>query len=514
MMPVHKIAEKGMGLQDFAWQGRETDPLPQHKLANYTPVLSAFNTRKLGHDLNVAVSGSGDHIFLTDAELARFSFEPQLLPLERQAELRSKFFLGSGTQTGTRRLLMSRQIAKRETVSDGPSLHIIVPTLQCAHSCQYCQVSRSLEDQGHTISINDLDAACDSIFQSRAPTLTVEFQGGDPLLRFDLVKHAIERINLKNSQESRCIRFVVASTLHQLTEEMCDFFAEYKVFLSTSVDGPAALHNKNRPTQGRDAYEKTLAGIAMARKRMGHSAVSALMTTTKASLHLPDAIVDEYVRLGFNDIFIRPLSSYGFAKRNQTFLGYSLDDFQVFYRKALDRVFYWNRHGVPMREVYASIILNKILGTFDAGYVDLQSPTGAGLGVLVYNYDGYVYPSDEARMLAETGDVSLRLGLIGETITQLLGTTVQQNLIKASLTSEVPTCQKCAYNNFCAPNPVDAQAQFGSLFAPVEDSEHCRRHMWLFDTFYKLINDADNETLDLFHQWAIPVGGEEAKCAE
>jgi hypothetical protein len=34
------------------------------------------------------------------------------------------------------------------------------------------------------------------------------------------------------------------------------------------------------------------------------------------------------------------------------------------------------------------------------GYVDLRSPAGAGLGALVYNYDGSVFASVEGRMLA------------------------------------------------------------------------------------------------------------------
>ena len=80
--------------------------------------------------------------------------------------------------------------------------------------------------------------------------------------------------------------------------------------------------------------------------------------------------------------------------------------------------------------MYASIILNKLLSTFDAGYVDLQSPTGAGQSVVVYNYDGYVYPSDEARMLAETGDKSLRLGRIGEALSELLNSQTQQTSLK------------------------------------------------------------------------------------
>lgn len=469
----------------------------------YEPVALPFKVRTLGDGTTLAVSESGDHTYLESNELDWLRTDPSLLSLERQAHLKSRFFLGARAPSlGITRLMKSRREAKRETTQNGPALHIIVPTLQCAHSCRYCQVSRSLNDIGHTMSLENLNLACDAIFESPAQTLTVEFQGGDPLLRFDLVMHAIKRIAQRNADEQRQIRYVVASTLHQLNDEMCDFFDEHHVFLSTSIDGPAWLHNKNRPTPTRDAYERTIAGLELARRRLRHDAVSALMTTTKESLLHAHAIVDEYVRLGFRDIFIRPLSSYGFAKRNQALLGYSLDDFNLFYLQSLERVLHWNRQGIELREVYAAIVLNKMLSTFDGGYVDLQSPTGAGSSVLVYNYDGFVYPSDEARMLVETGDISLRLGSIGQPIQDLLDSPVRLALVKASLTEITPGCKDCAYNQFCAPNPVDAQAQFGDLFTSVELTEHCRRHMWFFDTFFSRLRCQDDETNDLFYSWA------------
>lgn len=473
-----------------------------------------YYTRRIGENW-LAVSSSGDHLFLDDSQVHALGCgRVQDLSLEEQARLKSHFFIGPRSQVGSQRLLVSRRAARHETVQSGPSLHIIVPTLLCAHSCQYCQVSRSLTDTGHTMSKEDLLAVCEAIFQSPSPSLTVEFQGGDPLLRFDLVQEAILRIEELNNFHRRKINFVVASTLHQLDESLCNFLREHSVLLSTSIDGPAFLHNRNRPIPGRNAYERTLMGIDLARSVLGHDAVSALMTTTKASLAFPEAIVDEYVKLGFQDIFLRPLSSYGFAKRNQALLGYQPEQFEDFYRKAFARVLHWNREGVVLREVYASIVLNKILSPFDGGYVDLQSPTGAGQSVLAYNYDGYVYPSDEARMLAETGDVSLRLGRIGTPLDALQSSSVQRALITASTVADIDGCRTCAFQSFCAPNPVDAQAQFGRFDAPVLATEHCLRHQWLFDFFFEKIRTADDDLMDLFHAWARPAIKKEGVCVE
>lgn len=470
----------------------------------YNPVLLPFRFHRLSQNEVVAVSESGDHAFLSQDELETLVHSPDNIPFDRLADLKSKFFVGEKRSPGVARLLASRIAAKKETILCGPSLHIFVPTLQCAHSCRYCQVSRSLEDTGFSMSIEQIEKACDGIFESPSKTLTVEFQGGDPLLRFDLVQHAIERIANRNKVEKRKLRFVIATTLHQLSEQMLPFLKYHRVFLSTSIDGPTALHNKNRPLPSRDSFERTLSGIELARKHLGHASVSALMTTTRESLNQPEAIVDEYVNLGFNEIFIRRLSPYGFAKRNEDLLAYPFNAFMQFYERAFERILYWNRQGVPIREVASAIAFNKILSPFDAGYVDLQSPSGAVLAVMVYNYDGWVYPSDEARMLAESGDTTLRLGKIGDSLKTLLSSSVANQIVRTSLGRYVPGCSECAFNPYCGPDPVSTQSQFGLMDAPVYWTDHCKQSTWLFEFLFKRLREPDPWFQELAYEWAQP----------
>lgn len=500
-------------------------PNPDRRIVYYRDVIAPaqqkvsgtgllpFAVRHLPDGSLVGVSESGDHVFLSQSELETLRTDPTRIDMYRRAELAARFFIPNhGRAVGMERLLRARRAARRETVTAGPSLHIIVPTLQCGHTCQYCQVSRSQSDTGFSMTPVQLDAACERIWESSADVLTVEFQGGDPLLRFDLIARAVTTLTEFNRAGRKRLRFVVASTLHQLTDDMCTFFEKHGVYLSTSIDGPAHLHDKNRPVPGRNSHARTLEGIALARRRLGADAVSALMTTTRASLDYPEQIVDEYVRLGFKDIFLRPLSIYGFAKRNLDRVGYSLGDFQSFYRRALDRILWWNRRGVRVREVYMSIILNKVLSTFDAGYVDLQSPPGAGASVLVYNYDGWVYPSDEARMLVETGDVSLRIGSVIEPLDMLLSSEVRTTLVHAAQVA-ASDCDGCAYRHYCAPNPVDSQAQFGRPDVLAHGTEHCQRHLWFFDLAFTLIKNADEATEELLYAWARPVESAERPCA-
>jgi len=113
-------------------------------------------------------------------------------------------------------------------------------------------------------------------------------------------------------------------------------------------------------------------------------------------------------------MFVRELNPYGFAVKTNKSLGYSTEEFLTFYKKCLDYIIELNRSGICFSESSSAMVLSKILTPWPIGFVDLQSPTGSGFGVTLYNYDGDVYASDESRMLAETGDTTFRLGKIPE----------------------------------------------------------------------------------------------------
>jgi len=132
------------------------------------------------------------------------------------------------------------------------------------------------------------------------------------------------------------------------------------------------------------------------------------MSEAQKSL-LQQQLIDEYVRQSFHTIFLRPISPYGFAIKSSHRTGYQMDAFLDFYLAGLDHIFEINKKGYNLVEIYTKILLQKILTPEGTGYVDLQSPSGAGLNVLVYNYDGDVYATDESRMLAEMGEHQLTI---------------------------------------------------------------------------------------------------------
>ena len=451
----------------------------------------------------------GEHELIDEGEfraLVNHSLAPSTTTYQN---LKAKHFLAdSGTATPAS-LLAIKLRTKYEFLAGFTRLHIFVVTLRCDHSCSYCQVSRvGAERSKYDMTPDAADAALDLVFRSPAARMKLEFQGGEPLLNFELIRHvvteALRRNSLRSEADRKEIAFVITTNLSLIDDEMLEFCAEHAVSISTSLDGPAFIHNANRPRPGRDAYERTVEGIRRARAVLGHDAVSALMTTTRLSLEHPEAIVDEYVTQGFDHVFLRPISPYGFAVRTHDRTGYQRSSFLDFYERALRHIIELNRQGTHIVEIYAQILLTKILTPYATSYVDLQSPAGAGIGAVVYNYDGDVYASDESRMLAEMGDKSFRLGSLGQdSYEQIFGGDLLRQLVRDSITDAIPGCSDCALLPFCGSDPIENYATQGDVVGHRPTSDFCERNMSIIKMLVRMYHGSDSYVRELFHAWTL-----------
>jgi uncharacterized protein len=478
--------------------------------AGYRPLPFRFMRWADGNVL--LVSDVGEYLFLPREQFADFGAGRLDAGAPTYARLKAKHFLLDSNSTVPVQLLATKYRTKKAFLDGFTSLHLFIVTLRCDHSCGYCQVSRVTEDrQAFDMTVATAERAVDLMFASPAPTLKVEFQGGEPLLNFELVRYVVEMVQRRNEAERRTIQFVVATNLAPLTDEMLAFFREHSVCLSTSLDGPAFLHDANRPRPGRNSHQLTISQLARAREALGHDRVAALMTTTPLSLKYPREIIDEYVRHGFDSIFLRWVSPYGFAVRSGLAQRYAVDEYLDFYKAGLDYIIELNRRGTPLLEVYTQILLRKILTPFPTGYVDLQSPAGAGISVVAYNYDGDVYASDEARMLAEMGDKSLRLGNVhANTYREIFGGPVLRALVESSVVESLPGCAECAFALFCGSDPVFHWATQHDPVGHRPTSAFCGRNMGLFRHVFDLLRNGDDFVQRLFTSWATGVPIREA----
>lgn len=468
--------------------------------------LVPFRFRQIGNDGQVLLTSYfGDWIFVSRDEF-RGLYTGELSP-ELENRLAEKNFIRDRADIAT---LRDRYWHRKRFLDFGPILHIMVVTLRCNETCVYCHASRANMDQVQTdMSKETAEKSVELALQSTAPRITIEFQGGEPLANFPVVKHIIEYALEKNRAYGKEVEFTMVSNLALMTEEKLDYLVKHKVQLCTSIDGPEKLHNKQRVLPSGNAYQEASKWIRRINERyqeMGLDPilyhVEALLTTTKAALEMPKEIVDTYVDLGCRSIFLRPVDPFGFAEKTQKRIEYERAQFRDFYAEAVDYIIDLNLQGTQVLERFASIFLTKILTGDDPNFLDIRSPSGGGIGGIAYNYDGGVYLSDEGRMLHEMGDDTFLLGEVADSSYRDLMTheTVRSALVASNLDAQTD-CVNCTYNPYCGMKPENNYRTHGSIQGRTRENHICQVHKGIQDYLFGKLQAQDEGTMEIFRRW-------------
>jgi His-Xaa-Ser system radical SAM maturase HxsB len=343
----------------------------------------------------------------------------------------------------------------------------------------------------------------DSIFSSPSPFIKIEFQGGEPTLNWDVLKWIVEYAERLNHRKGKQLEFVLCTNLIHLDENMANFLAWHKVMISTSLDGPPDLHDLHRiSAKGSSSYKAFQDNLKLVRRVMGQHSCSPLATITSSNLNKLKNVIDEYINFGFSGIFLRPVNPYGRAKEQWANLSFPMEKYVRVYQEALQYIIEINLNGTFFVEYYAALMLARILTPFSTGFVDVQSPSGAGISGVIYDTDGSVYPTDEARMLARVGDKRFKLGnVLTDSYKDIfLGSTLRE-LINVSCVETLPGCTSCAYNLYCGADPVRNYVECGDVVGHRPTSEFCMRNTGILDYIFELLEKDDNDIIDVFWSW-------------
>ena len=466
--------------------------------------LLPFDFERLEPTRVLITNLAGEYVIISDAELKNL-VDGNLSPSTKSfKDLESRHILYTGHGILESNLLALKKGTKAKPLSSFTGLHIFVPTLRCDHSCQYCQVSRRNANEGeYDMSDEHVEKALEWVFKSPNPCIKIEFQGGESLLNFPLIKKVVARAEKINETEKRDLQFVITTTLAFLNDDVLDFAKEHPVFFSTSLDGPIDLHNANRPRPERDSYQKAVQGIERVRETLGIDRVAALMTTTERSLGRVKEIIDTYIENGLDGIFLRSLSPYGFAIKTKHFKKLHMDQWLEFYSEGLNYIFELNKQGIPFREFFASLIAKKMITPYGTAFVDLQSPSGSAISAIVFNYDGKIYGSDEGRMLAEMGNDAIHLGhLDTHSYEDVFAGEKLINLLDQTLQEASPICDQCAYRHWCGTDPAYHMATQNDLVGHKAFSGYCQKHKGVFRIILDHLEGDDQKVKEILNDWA------------
>lgn len=151
-------------------------------------------------------------------------------------------------------------------ITNVPPNHLIIEiTQRCNMRCKYCIYHEGeagyREFGSQDISFDSIRKAIDMMDLCPDEEISITFYGGEPLLRFDLIKQAIEYS--KEKLNDKKLSFGITTNATLITEEIASYLASLEnYFTLISLDGPKEIHDKNRIfPNGNGSFEETIKGL-------------------------------------------------------------------------------------------------------------------------------------------------------------------------------------------------------------------------------------------------------------
>lgn len=181
----------------------------------------------------------------------------------------------------------------------------IIMTEKCNLNCKYCFVNyqRGL----HTpkdLSRENLFYAVDYLIQhNQGRKISLQFFGGEPILKYPLIVDCIEYVSTKLEMGLLSeADFSITTNGTLLTDEICEYFKKRDVQVNISIDGPQEIHDQCRIYRdNKGTFTDTQKGFDLLKKHGNR--IGVLITPTPVSLpHL--AASYEYIvnHLGCKDV--------------------------------------------------------------------------------------------------------------------------------------------------------------------------------------------------------------------
>ncbi len=261
------------------------------------------------------------------------------------------------------------------------------------------------------------------------------FFGGEPLTNLPLIRQMVAYAERRGGEIGKTVDFSLTTNATLLNEELINWLDAHRFVLTVSMDGPKALHDRNRKTiGGRGSYDVVAKKTRMLLARYRSRPVGARVTLTHGVTDVL-AIHDHLKNnLGFFEVGFSPATSGDISAFNLT----AEELVQVFKdMKILGQ--HYVEAALQDRNIGFSN-MHQLMTDLAEGTKKVV-PCGAGVGLLAVDKDGDLHLCHRF-----TGSKMPTFGNVTDGIdTERLASFVEQAQDKASR-----SCNTCRIRNICA----------------------------------------------------------------
>ena len=135
---------------------------------------------------------------------------------------------------------------------------VLIPTWQCELRCAYCFIPKQ---DGREMPVPTMERAIDMLMATDQTEVVLQFFGGEALLEYERVQHAIVYAEERAAALGKQVSMVVSSNGWSLTEDRIQWLAQHPVRLELSIDGDAWTQNRFRASRWKDrpSYDHSIA---------------------------------------------------------------------------------------------------------------------------------------------------------------------------------------------------------------------------------------------------------------
>ncbi|MBS4535685.1 SPASM domain-containing protein [Clostridium sp. D2Q-14] len=163
------------------------------------------------------------------------------------------------------------EVRKKREFSSYITLHI---TNECNLNCTYCFE----KDKGNfTISEDKIIELYSFLLKNnKSDNLEIRLFGGEPLLKFNIIKRIINTFKDLNNHSSKNfnISYNIFTNATIINNEIIDFLKENDIQVFTSIDCNKQIHNRNRiDINGNGTYDKVIKNAKLLNKNLSQRVV-------------------------------------------------------------------------------------------------------------------------------------------------------------------------------------------------------------------------------------------------
>jgi len=176
-------------------------------------------------------------------------------------------------------------------------------TNNCNLKCKYCfanqgKYDKPFENMSFNTAKKSIDMLISTVLSHDGKDMSIAFFGGEPLLRFDLIKDIVSYVQKKSN--NIFVKYFITTNGTLMNEEICDFMKKNSFMVTVSIDGNKSENDRYRVfNDGKGSYEKVRESILYYKKISPKLVVRSTITDANSNIY---KVVEHFLSIGIKNI--------------------------------------------------------------------------------------------------------------------------------------------------------------------------------------------------------------------